>query len=259
MKTAKTSKSAPAKTAAERTVAIAATLPKYKYVVVNLKDVSYSNDRDPDGREGESLDALAASIKRHGVLSPVVLSDTDQGYKAVAGRRRIAAAVLAGLTTVPALVVDGDVSEIQAEAIALAENLARKQLTPYETARKVSDGALASLAASQVQDWGIGLSKAHINNLRRVWKDPGLRQRLAKGESLATLIREAAGGRQGKDDGKDDADAGKGGAIDTMALPEVNKRAEAIAKKLANAHGADNALMVLRTAIMMLEKEGADE
>ena len=186
MKTAK--KSAPAKTAAERTVVIAATLPKYKYVVVNLKDISYSNDRDPDGREGESLDALAASIKRHGVLSPVVLSDTGQGYKAVAGRRRIAAAHLAGFTTVPALVVDGDVSETQAEAIALAENLARKQLTPYETARKVSDGALGDLAASQVQDWGIGLSKAHIKNLRRVWKDEALRERLAKGESLATLI-----------------------------------------------------------------------
>ncbi|HYV21280.1 MAG TPA: ParB/RepB/Spo0J family partition protein [Candidatus Bathyarchaeia archaeon] len=82
---------------------------------------------DPEG-----LSDLAASISRHGVLQPIVVSADDDGYELVAGHRRVLAARLAGRTTIPAVVRDevGDRLEL-----ALIENLQRTDLNAIETAR----------------------------------------------------------------------------------------------------------------------------
>jgi ParB family chromosome partitioning protein len=80
----------------------------------------------------ESLSELAASISRHGVLQPIVVSAEGNGYELVAGHRRVLAARLAGKTTIPAVVRDevGDRLEL-----ALIENLQRTDLNAIETAR----------------------------------------------------------------------------------------------------------------------------
>src|SRR5438309_8245704 len=82
---------------------------------------------DPEG-----LSELAASISRHGVLQPIVVSADRDGYELVAGHRRVLAARLAGRTTIPAVVRDevGDRLEL-----ALTENLQRSDLNAIETAR----------------------------------------------------------------------------------------------------------------------------
>jgi ParB family chromosome partitioning protein len=82
---------------------------------------------DPEG-----LAELAASISRHGVLQPIVVSADRDGYELVAGQRRVLAARLAGKTTIPAVVRDqvGDRLEL-----ALIENLQRADLNAIETAR----------------------------------------------------------------------------------------------------------------------------
>jgi len=82
---------------------------------------------DPEG-----LSELAASISRHGVLQPIVVSVDGDGYELVAGHRRVLAARLAGRTTIPAVVRDevGDRLEL-----ALIENLQRSDLNAIETAR----------------------------------------------------------------------------------------------------------------------------
>jgi ParB family chromosome partitioning protein len=82
---------------------------------------------DPEG-----LSELAASISRHGVLQPIVVSADRDGYELVAGQRRVLAARLAGKTTIPAVVRDqvGDRLEL-----ALIENLQRTDLNAIETAR----------------------------------------------------------------------------------------------------------------------------
>src|SRR5712692_2017602 len=82
---------------------------------------------DPEG-----LAELAASISRHGVLQPIVVSADRDGYELVAGHRRVLAARLAGKTSIPAVVRDdvGDRLEL-----ALAENLQRTDLNAIETAR----------------------------------------------------------------------------------------------------------------------------
>ncbi len=80
----------------------------------------------------ESLAALSASIAANGVIQPILVSETLDGYQLVAGERRLRAAQTAGLERIPAVVrqlVDRDQLEL-----ALVENLQRADLDPLETA-----------------------------------------------------------------------------------------------------------------------------
>jgi ParB family chromosome partitioning protein len=80
----------------------------------------------------EDLASLRASIAAHGVLQPILVSETATGYQLVAGERRLRAAQAAGLDRIPAVIrqlVDRDQLEL-----ALVENLQRADLDPIETA-----------------------------------------------------------------------------------------------------------------------------
>ena len=80
----------------------------------------------------EPLGELANSIRRHGVLQPIVVSRRGAGYELVAGHRRVLASRLAGLTTIPAVVRE-DVSDRL--ELALVENIQRADLNAVELAR----------------------------------------------------------------------------------------------------------------------------
>lgn len=78
-----------------------------------------------------SLEALAESIRAHGVLEPLLVRPAGEGrYEIVAGERRYRAAKLAGLAEVPVVVLEVD--EKTAHSLALIENLQREDLNPYE-------------------------------------------------------------------------------------------------------------------------------
>jgi ParB family chromosome partitioning protein len=80
----------------------------------------------------EDLATLRASIAAHGVLQPILVSETPTGYQLIAGERRLRAAQAAGLDRIPAVIrqhVDRDQLEL-----ALVENLQRADLDPLETA-----------------------------------------------------------------------------------------------------------------------------
>lgn len=80
----------------------------------------------------ESLKELAASIRVHGVLQPIVVSRADGGYELVAGHRRVLASRLAGRTTIPAVIREEVADRLE---LALVENLQRADLNAIETAR----------------------------------------------------------------------------------------------------------------------------
>ncbi|HZT07436.1 MAG TPA: ParB/RepB/Spo0J family partition protein [Chloroflexota bacterium] len=80
----------------------------------------------------ESLVELAASIREHGILQPVIVTRDGAGYTLIAGERRWRAARLAGFATIPALVKDA--SPESSLGIALVENLQRADLSPLEEA-----------------------------------------------------------------------------------------------------------------------------
>jgi ParB family chromosome partitioning protein len=83
--------------------------------------------------EAEPLGELAESIRRHGVLQPILVRRLPDGYELIAGERRWRAARLAGLTSVPAVVRFDDGNDSQL-VLGLIENLQRTDLDPIEEA-----------------------------------------------------------------------------------------------------------------------------
>jgi len=121
----------------------------------------------------ESLAALARSIREVGVLQPVVVRRRDSGYELVAGERRVRAAKLAGLATIPAIVREGDDTESLREA--LIENIHREDLAALELASAFQE-LLEELGVTQeTVAERLGYSRAHIA-CSAFWPKEGSRQ-----------------------------------------------------------------------------------
>ena len=89
------------------------------------------NPRQPRKYIGEeSLAALTESVRQHGVIEPVLVRSVPDGFELIAGERRTRAALAAGLTNVPAIILELD--EVQALEISVIENLQREDLNPVE-------------------------------------------------------------------------------------------------------------------------------
>lgn len=116
---------------------------------------------DPD-----ELERLAASIRQHGILQPVVVRQADGGdYELVVGERRWRAARQAGLPAIPAVVAD--VAPRDRLAVALVENVQRHDLNPIELAHAFE--ALAAQGATQEEiGTRVGLERATIANHLRL-------------------------------------------------------------------------------------------
>lgn len=92
-----------------------------------------ANPRQPRQQVDEAeLEALAASIAEHGVLQPILVTETLDGYQLVAGERRLRASRIAGLERIPAIV--RQLADHEQLEIALVENLQREDLGPIEEA-----------------------------------------------------------------------------------------------------------------------------
>jgi len=151
------------------------------------------NPRQPRGEfPEETLEALARSIREVGVLQPVVVRPRDGGYELVAGERRLRAAKLAGLATIPAIVREGDDTESLREA--LIENIHREDLAPLELAAAFQE-LLEDLGVTQeMVAERLGYSRAHVANTIRLLSLPGDVQRLlAEGRIQAGHARALLG------------------------------------------------------------------
>ncbi len=93
------------------------------------------NERQPrESFDGEKLEALAESIRSHGIIQPITVRRLEgDRYQIIAGERRWRAARMAGLKELPAKIVDAN--DREAMALALVENLQREDLNPVEQAR----------------------------------------------------------------------------------------------------------------------------
>jgi len=133
----------------------------------------------------EALEELAASIKAKGVIQPILVRPVPgfpHQFEVVAGDRRWQAAQLAGHTEIPAIV--RELSDPEALALALVENIQREELTPTEEAR-----ALArlidefSLTHQQVAE-AVGRSRVAVTNLMRLLELPKPVIELIDGQSI---------------------------------------------------------------------------
>ncbi|HEY8449657.1 MAG TPA: ParB/RepB/Spo0J family partition protein [Bacillota bacterium] len=129
----------------------------------------------------EALQELAASIRVHGIIQPLIVVADGDGFTLVAGERRWRAAQLAGLQRVPALVRELDPAGMT--ELALIENLQREDLTPIEAAHAFQvlqeEFGLTQEAIAE----RVGKSRSHIaNTLRLLTLDPAVQRLLNTGE-----------------------------------------------------------------------------
>ena len=112
--------------------AIEAVVEKKETNVLPVNEIEPNRDQPRKQFDAEKIEALAESIKEHGVVQPLIVTKEDGYYRIVAGERRWRAAKKAGLKEVP--VVIREYSAQEAEEIALIENLQREDLNPIEEA-----------------------------------------------------------------------------------------------------------------------------
>lgn len=124
----------------------------------------------------EALQELADSIKEHGVIQPVVVTETDNGYELVVGERRFRASQLAGLTKIPAIVKKTLHDQTKLE-VALIENIQRQELNAIEEARGY-DRLIKSFNLTQDQvAKKVGKSRSAVANTLRLLNLPAEIQR----------------------------------------------------------------------------------
>ena len=144
------------------------------------------NPHQPRHRfDEQTLEELAESIRQHGVLQPVLVSeDGPDRFLLMTGERRWRAARLAGLATIPAVIrerlVDGEQLEV-----ALVENLQRQDLTPLEEARAFED-LRTSLGLSQAEiAKRVAMDRSTVANSLRLLKLPPEVQELVERGDLS--------------------------------------------------------------------------
>ncbi|GHG02750.1 chromosome partitioning protein ParB [Deinococcus piscis] len=98
----------------------------------------------------ESLQGLAQSVAQHGILQPLSVLESAQGYQLIAGERRLRAAKLAGLATVPVKVFHG-LTEAQVQQLSAIENLQREDLNPVDEVDALLDILAVRLSVPRQQ------------------------------------------------------------------------------------------------------------
>ena len=144
----------------------------------------------------ESLQQLAESFQRNGVMQPLLVRQDGSTFTIIAGERRYRAARMAGLTEVPVIVLD-EVDDRRLLELALVENLQREDLNPLETAQAyrtlIEQCGLTQADLAQ----RVGKSRAAVTNLLRLlglperikeWIRGG---RLSEGHARALLAAES--------------------------------------------------------------------
>ena len=152
--------------------------------LLRISDVEPRRDQPRKSFDREALEALADSIATYGVLQPIIVrqsASTEGTYEIIAGERRWRAAKMAGLSEIPAVILDGD--ELKAAQVALIENIQREDLNPVEEA--MGYGALIErfgLTQEQVAKQ-VGKNRTTITNALRLLKLPDeILDMLVKGE-----------------------------------------------------------------------------
>lgn len=167
-------------------------------ITLKISQIEPNKEQPRTEFDPEKLETLSDSIKKYGVLQPIVVKKLDNGfYKIIAGERRWRAAKLAGLKKIPVVIRDFDDQETM--EIALVENLQREDLNPFEEARGYKELMdLFSLTQEQVAQ-KVGKSRSAVANSVRLLslcdeiKDLVLKKELTVGHVRALLATDNEG------------------------------------------------------------------
>lgn len=173
----------------------------------------------------DTLDELAASIAKRGVIQPIIVRPRGNGrYELVAGERRWRAAQRARLHEIPALVRELDDREVM--ALALIENLQREDLNPVEEARAYQrladeEGMTQAEIARMVEK-----SRSHVANIQRLLGLPAAVLDLVEAGKLSMGHARALIGRD------DAAEIARKAVNDNLSVREIEKMVRKVARKV---------------------------
>lgn len=137
-------------------------------VVHKIKIIEIEPNKNQPRRNfnNESIEELAESIKRYGVIQPIIVTKKDNYYEIVAGERRWRASKKAGLEEIPCIVRED--AERKNKEIALIENIQREDLNPIEKARSfrqlMDEYGMTQMELSET----IGISRSALANTVRL-------------------------------------------------------------------------------------------
>ena len=136
---------------------------------IRISDIEPRKDQPRKTFEHEALEQLADSIAQFGVLQPIIVREStllNDSYEIIAGERRWRAAKMAGLSEIPAVILDGD--EMKAAQVAVIENVQREDLNPVEEAFAYS-ALIENFGLTQEQvSKQVGKSRSAVTNMLRL-------------------------------------------------------------------------------------------
>ncbi|QOX64798.1 ParB/RepB/Spo0J family partition protein [Anoxybacterium hadale] len=129
----------------------------------------------------EKIEELARSIEVHGIIQPIMVRPSREGYEIVAGERRWRAARRAGLKQVPCII--RELTEEQNMLVAIIENMQREDLNPMEEAEALNQMITTFGLTQEEVSRSVGKSRPYITNSLRLLKLPeGVRDLVVQGE-----------------------------------------------------------------------------
>ena len=138
--------------------------------MISITDIQKNPYQPRKEFDGEKLDELAQSIKENGVIQPIIVRQSPViGYEILAGERRYRASLLAGLTSIPAVVKQLSNQEMMVQSI--IENLQRENLNPIEEARAYESLVEKGFTHAEIAD-KMGKSRPYISNSIRLLSLP---------------------------------------------------------------------------------------
>lgn len=137
---------------------------------INISDIRPNPYQPRKIFDENELKELAASIKKHGLIQPIIVKKSIKGYDLIAGERRTKAAKIAGLDKIIAIIVDFDDNKMR--EVALIENIQRVDLTAIEEALAYKELIeLLSITQEQLAE-RVGKSRSHVANTIRLLSLP---------------------------------------------------------------------------------------
>ena len=151
---------------------------------VKIHDIMPNANQPRKTFNEEKREELAASIREHGIIQPIVVRKKSRGYEIVAGERRWRAAIKAELSQVPCLIRNLD--DEQNMLIAIIENMQREDLNPIEEAEGLRQMTETFGMTQEQVSRSVGKSRPYITNSMRLLKLPEyIRESIADGRISA--------------------------------------------------------------------------
>ena len=166
-------------------------------IFININDIAPNPNQPRKDFKEEKIEELADSIKEHGIIQPIMVRKSANGYEIVAGERRWRAARKAQLKDIPCIVKELD--EHENMIVAIIDNMQREDLNPLEEAKAFQQlGETFKLTQEEISK-SVSRSRPYITNALRLLKLPEEIQQLIVDGSITSGHARAIAGMKNRD------------------------------------------------------------